>query len=97
MRVAQFHFVLVQEILGHCTLDSLTIFQLQWERLHLSWTASDVAYTIFSSHCSAMGNFNFQACEDLKQWVNKKVPTKLVLGDNPPANPPLISLVNFTR
>lgn len=59
MRVAQFHFVFVQEIFGNCTLDSLTVLQLQWERLHLSWTASNVAHTIFSSHCSTVGNFNF--------------------------------------
>lgn len=39
--------------------DGLVVRWGEYIRLHLSWTPCYVAYTVFSSHCSAMCDFDF--------------------------------------
>ena len=60
MWISQFHPVLVQKVFGHSALNSLPVFQLEGKTLHLCRFPCDVADSIFSTHCSAMSDFNLQ-------------------------------------
>ena len=60
MWISQFHSIFVQKVFGHSAFDRLPIFQLEGKTLHLCRFPCDVAYSIFSTHCSAMSDFNLQ-------------------------------------
>lgn len=63
MWVFQLDSVLVIEVLGDSALDGLASFQLEWERLSLSWTTGDIADTVLSAHLSAVSDLNLQSTD----------------------------------
>ena len=61
--VAQFHLVLVEEVLGHGALDRLAVLELQREALHLRRPPRHVADAILPPHGSAVSDLDLEALD----------------------------------